>query len=242
MAMRLQKIIAQAGVTSRREAERLIDAGKVSVNGTVVRKQGSLVDPVTDRIQVEGRRLPPPQDKIYILFNKPRGCLTTVRDDKDRPTVMDYFKKFPVRVFPVGRLDFNTEGLLILTNDGDLSGRLLDPARKVPRTYQVKVRGIPDEKVMRRLAKGVRLDTRPTAPLKARIFRTTGKNCFLEMELTEGKKHHIKRICEKVGHPVTKISRTRFGKLNITGLPVGAYRGLTPQEIRSLRSLVADKK
>ncbi len=244
MTLRLQKIIANAGIASRREAERLIDEGRVSVNGTVVRQQGVLADPDADRIKVNGRLLPAPEKKVFILLNKPRGCLTTVKDDKARPTVMEFFKDLPARVYPVGRLDFNTEGVLLFTNDGDLSKKLLAPKSKVPRTYLVKVRGVPEEKVLNRLRRGVRLDNRPTGPMKVHIKRTTGKNSVLSIKLAEGKYRHLKRVCEKVGHPVVKINRIEFGKLNLTGLPLGAYRFLTPKEVRSLNALIreADKK
>jgi len=244
MTLRLQKIIANAGIASRREAERLIDEGRVTVNGTVVRQQGVQADPEVDRIKVNGRPLPAPEKKVFILFNKPRGCLTTVKDDKARPTVMDFIKDLPARVYPVGRLDFNTEGLLLLTNDGDLSKKLLAPKSKVPRTYLVKVRGVPEEKALNRLRKGVRLDNRPTGPMKVDIKRTTGKNSILSIRLTEGKYRHLKRVCEKVGHPVVKINRTEFGKLNLKEIPLGAYRFLTAKEVRSLNALVreADNK
>ncbi len=244
MTLRLQKIIANAGIASRREAERLIDEGRVSVNGTVVRQQGVLADPDADRIKVNGRLLPAPEKKVFILLNKPRGCLTTVKDDKARPTVMEFFKDLPARVYPVGRLDFNTEGVLLFTNDGDLSKNLLAPKSKVPRTYLVKVRGVPEEKALNRLRRGVRLDNRPTGPMKVHIKRTTGKNSVLSIKLAEGKYRHLKRVCEKVGHPVVKINRIEFGKLNLTGLPLGAYRFLTPKEIRSLNAMVreVDKK
>jgi len=244
MTIRLQKIIANAGIASRREAERLIDEGRVSVNGTVVRQQGVQADPDADRIKVNGRLLPAPEKKVFILLNKPRGCLTTVKDDQARPTVMDFFKDLPARVYPVGRLDFNTEGVLLFTNDGDLSKKLLTPKSKVPRTYLVKVRGVPEEKALNRLRKGVRLDNRPTGPMKVHIKRTTGKNSVLSIKLAEGKYRHLKRVCEKVGHPVVKINRTEFGKLNLIGLPLGAYRFLTPKEVRSLNTLVReiDKK
>ena len=244
MTLRLQKIIANAGIASRREAERLIDEGRVSVNGTVVRQQGVLADPDADRIKVNGRLLPAPEKKVFILLNKPRGCLTTVKDDKARPTVMEFFKDLPARVYPVGRLDFNTEGVLLFTNDGDLSKKLLAPKSKVPRTYLVKVRGVPEEKALNRLRRGVRLDNRPTGPMKVLIKRTTGKNSVLSIKLAEGKYRHLKRVCEKVGHPVVKINRIEFGKLNLTGLPLGAYRFLTPKEVRSLNALIreADKK
>ena len=241
---RLQKILSRSGVASRRKAEEFIRAGRVTVNGTVVRQQGIQADPEADRIKVNGRLIPAPEKKVFILLNKPRGCLTTVKDDKARPTVMDFFKDLPARVYPVGRLDFNTEGLLLFTNDGDLSKKLLAPKSKVPRTYLVKVRGVPEEKALNRLRRGVRLDNRPTGPMNVHIKRTTGKNSVLSIKLTEGKYRHLKRVCEKVGHPVVKINRTEFGKLNLKEVPLGAYRFLTPKEVRSLNALVreVDKK
>ncbi|MGP0629944.1 pseudouridine synthase [Nitrospina sp. 32_T5] len=242
MAMRLQKIIAQSGVASRREAERYIEEGKVSVNGMVVTKQGTLADPGADLIHVNGRLIPPPKEKTYILVNKPRGCVTTTKDEKDRPTVMDLLKKIRVRVFPVGRLDYNTEGVLLVTNDGEMADQLLDPKNKIPRTYHVKVSGIPTEKTLRKLEKGVTLDGRPTLPLKASLHRITGKNSFLELQLIEGKKHHIRRICELVGHAVIKITRIQFGPLTHDQLPPGTFRPLTIAEVKALRRLVAKKK
>jgi len=179
MAVRLQKIIADAGLASRREAERWIEAGQVSLNGKVVRQPGTTADPATDQIRVKGRLLSPVKEKVYIMFHKPRGCLTTVRDDKDRKTVMDYFKKFPIRLFPVGRLDYNTEGLLLLTNDGELSKKLLDPKSEVSRIYRVKVHGIPDEKDLKRLRRGVRLDGVPSGPMEVTVERATGQRLLI---------------------------------------------------------------
>ena len=146
--------------------------------------------------------------------------------------------KVSTRVFPVGRLDFNTQGALLLTSDGALAKKLLDPKYKVPRIYLVKVRGIPDEKSLRRLSRGIRLDNQPTLPLEVEVDRVSGKNCFLKMKIFEGKNRHVKRICEIMGHPVIRLKRTHFGNLNLTGLPLGAYRFLSPREIRSLESMV----
>ncbi len=238
MKIRLQKIIADAGLASRREAEGWIEAGKVSVNRKVVTKLGSTADPDKDQIRIKGKLLPKAEEKVYVMFNKPKGCLTTVRDDRERQTVMDYFDKFPVRIFPVGRLDFNTEGLLLLTNDGALSKKLLDPKGGVERIYRVKVRGLPDEKDLRRLRRGVSLDGVKTCPMQVKIERATGRNCFLILTLTEGKYRHIKRVCETIGHPVVKLSRTHFGGLSLARLPSMAFRFLTEREIKSLRRLV----
>jgi len=239
MKMRLQKIIAEAGLASRREAERWIAEGKVKVNGQIVTKPGSLADAVVDKVVVKGKLLPKPQEKSFLILNKPPSCLTTMKDDaRDRRTVMEFVKKVPGRVFPVGRLDYNTQGILLFTNDGSLSKKLLDPRYQIERTYQVKVRGVPDEKKLNRMRKGIRLDKIPTAPINVKIFRTSGKNCVLTMTLVEGKNRHIKRVCEVVGHPVVKLKRTHFSKLNLTGLPLGSFRFLSPLEIKSLYSAV----
>lgn len=240
MKMRLQKIIAEAGLASRREAERWIEEGKIKVNDQVVTKLGSLADPAVDKIVVKGKLLPKPQGKSFLILNKPPSCLTTMKDDaRERRTVMDFVKKVPGRVFPVGRLDYNTQGILLFTNDGDLAKKLLDPRYQVERTYQVKVRGVPDEKKLNRMRKGIRLDNIPTAPVNVKIFRTSGKNCILTMQLIEGKNRHIKRICEVVGHPVVRLKRTHFSKLNLTGLPLGSFRFLSPREIKSLYTAVS---
>ena len=239
MKIRLQKIIAEAGLGSRRQAERWIAEGKVRVNKRVETRLGTLADPEMDRITVRGKPGSSPEKKVYLVLNKPTFCLTTmVKDERGRRTVRDFFKKMPFRVFPVGRLDYNTQGVLLFTNDGKLSRKLLAPKYKVSRTYLVKVRGVPNEKTLGRLRKGVRLDNIPTAPIEAGIQRVSGKNCFLRMKLMEGKNRHIKRVCEKIGHPVIRLQRTHFGNLGLTGLPLGAYRPLTDREVRSLQKIV----
>lgn len=240
MKMRLQKIIAQAGLASRRQAERWIAEGMVRINGKVVVKLGILADPEADSIKVRGKLLPSREQKKYLILNKPIRCLTTVQDDRKRPTVMDFLKKVPVRVFPVGRLDFNTQGILLFTNDGAISKKLMDPKNKVTRTYQVKVHGIPTEKDLRRLRKGVPLDGRPTAPMEAEVFRVSGKSCFLTLKLVEGKNRHIKRACEHIRFPLVKLQRTHFAFLNLKGLQPGKFRYLTEKEIKSLLKLVAN--
>ena len=239
MKIRLQKIIADAGLASRREAERWIAQSRVCVNGQVVTQPGSLADPASDNIQVNGKPIPRSQDPVYIILNKPTGCLTTTNDDKrGRTTVMEYVKVVQTRVFPVGRLDYNTQGLLLFTNDGLLSKKLLNPTYGVSRTYKVKVSGVPDEKTLKRLARGVHLQGSQFKPMEARVQRTSGKNCILVLTLTEGKNHHIKKVCEHIGHPVIKLQRTHFGGLNLAGLPLGACRFLSPREIKSLKKLV----
>ncbi|MEE9259202.1 MAG: pseudouridine synthase [Nitrospinaceae bacterium] len=239
MRIRLQKIIADAGLASRREAERWIAEGKVRVNGRVEKRLGTLADPQADLVQVGRKRIQPTGEKIYLVLNKPPSCLTTmVKDSRGRRTVMDCIKNLRMRVFPVGRLDYNTQGLLLFTNDGDLAKNLLAPKYKVERTYLVKVRGLPDEKDLDKLRRGVRLDNRPTAPIKVRVQRTSGKNCFLNLKPVEGKNRPIKRVCEKVGHPVVKLQRTHFGTLGLKDLPLEAYRFLTVREVKSLQRLI----
>ncbi|PIQ96338.1 MAG: ribosomal large subunit pseudouridine synthase B [Nitrospinae bacterium CG11_big_fil_rev_8_21_14_0_20_56_8] len=237
MEIRLQKIIADAGLASRRQAEQWILEGRVRVNGRVMNQLGAKADPATDRIQVNGKSVGPEADRIYLVLNKPPGCLTTmVRDSRGRPTVMEFVKKAPGRVFPVGRLDFNTQGILLFTNDGDLGRKLLSPRFEVRRTYEVKVRGVPEEKALARLRKGVPLDGKPTAPIEVEVLRTSGNNSFLRMHLVEGKNRHIKRVCEAVRHAVIRLKRTHFGPLNLSGLPLGAWRFLTPRELKALRA------
>lgn len=240
MQIRLQKIIADAGIVSRREAEKLISEGKVSVNGKIVMQLGTLADPDVDKIKVRSKLIPSVREKVYLILNKPARCLTTTKDERERSTVMEFVKKVPVRVFPVGRLDYHTQGLLLFTNDGETARRLLDPKFKVRRTYLVKVSGIPDESDLERLRKGIRLDHCPTAPIEVDVVRPSGSNCFLNMRLVEGKNRHIKRVCERIGHPVIKLNRTYFGFLSIKGLPLGKFRYLTPREIQSLKALVPD--
>lgn len=242
MEIRLQKIIADAGLASRREAERWILEGKVQVNNKVVTQLGSLADPREDRIKVSGKLIPKKQDEVYIILNKPTGCLTTMADDKrGRTTVMEYVKVTKARVFPVGRLDYNTQGVLLFTNNGSLAKKLLLPKYKVERTYKVKVSGIPNEKTLKRLMRGVHIKDEKFKPIDAKIQKTSGKNCFLIMTLVEGKNRHIKKVCEHIGHPVIKLQRTHFGGLNLTGLPLGACRFLSPKEVKALKKLVADE-
>ena len=242
MGIRLQKIIADAGLASRREAERWIEEGKVQVNDKVVTQLGLLVDPSGDRIKVLGKAIPGKQKDVYILLNKPTGCLTTMAEDKrGRTTVMEYVRVTKVRVFPVGRLDYNTQGVLLFTNDGVLAKKLLLPRYKVERTYKVKVSGLPNEKTLNRLTRGVHIEGVKFKPIAVKIQKSSGKNCFLIMTLTEGKNRHIKKVCEHIGHPVIKLQRTYFGGLNLTGLPLGACRFLNPKEVKFLKKLVAVK-
>jgi pseudouridine synthase len=232
---RLQKVLAQAGVASRRAAEQLILDGRVTVNGTVVTKLGTQVDPDRDAIKVDGRRIrrPPPQ-RTYLALNKPRGVLTTLSDPEGRPTIVDLIPRGSPRVFPVGRLDFNSEGLILLTDDGDLARFLTQPRSRVEKVYRVKIQGIPETRSLERIRRGISIEGRKTAPARVRIYRH-GKNPWLEITVTEGRKHLVRRLLEAVGHRVTKLRRIRIGPLDLGDLPPGKARRLTDDEISRLR-------
>ena len=238
-AERLQKIIAAAGIASRRKAEELISSGRVGVNGQTVTELGTKADPERDHIRVDGKLLHGPQKHVHILLNKPKGYVTTVSDPEGRPTVMNLLTGLKARVYPVGRLDYASEGLLLLTNDGDLAARLMKAASHVPKTYLVKVSGQPDETAISRLRAGVSIPTEKgrrvkTSPAKIRVIREAA-NPWYEITLMEGRNRQIRRMFEQVGHHVEKIKRVRYGPLELDVHP-GEYRLLTPQEVARLRA------
>ncbi len=233
---RLQKILSAMGITSRRKAEDLIREGRVTVNGRVA-QIGDQADPAHDHIKVDGKRLVPQAQKIYILINKPRGTVTTTADPEGRSTVMDLLKKKKPRIFPVGRLDFDAEGLLLLTNDGKMAYRLSHPSFGVARTYHVKVKGNPLAAVIQKLSGGIYLEDGPTAPCHIRPLRPTAENFWMEMAMHEGKNRQVKRMWEKVGHPVLKLKRISFAGLSLGRLAPGQYRSLRPEEVEKLRQL-----
>ena len=239
---RIQKILAKAGIASRREAERMVIEGKVTVNGKIIDKLGFKADPLKDHIRVDGKRLTGFEPKITLLLNKPRGYLSTVKDPGGRPTVMDLLKKVRWRIYPVGRLDFDAEGLLLLSNDGDLTHILSHPRFSIPRTYFVKVGGVPDGKGLDRLKKGVRLEDGKAKAVSVTILRQREKNCWAQFVVTEGRNRLVKRMFAAVGHPVLKLKRVGFGPLRLGDLPVGQFRYLTPEEIEKLKRLMVDSK
>jgi 23S rRNA pseudouridine2605 synthase len=234
MQERLQKILSQAGISSRRAAEALITSGRVAVNGSVTTLLGSKADPVTDTITVDGKPVTIQATRIYILLNKPAGFVTTLSDPDGRAIVTDIIKDIPERLFPVGRLDFNTEGLLLLTNDGDWANRLAHPSNEVVKEYLVKVRGDVSPDVLAKLANGVKLDDGWTAPAKVVLVKIVGKNSWLSISIHEGRYRQVRRMCEAVGLLVARLTRTRYGDLQIGTLKVGEYRHLTPDEVKSL--------
>ncbi len=236
--IRLQRFIAQAGIAARRKAEELIVAGRVTVNGKVVRELGSKVDPDKDRVAVDGQGVHP-EEHFYLLFNKPKACITAVTDDRGRMTVMDYLPNLPARVAPVGRLDFYSEGVLLLTNDGELAARLLSPKQHVPKTYHVKVRGTVSPKDLESLRTGVRLDDGTvTRPADVELLPGESRHTWLAITLYEGKQRQIHRMLEARGYQVDKLQRVAFANLTFHGLRVGDARELTQQELNQLRDTV----
>jgi 23S rRNA pseudouridine2605 synthase len=235
---RLQKIIAAAGIASRRSAEKLISSGAVSVNGQIVTELGSKADLEHDHIRVNGKLLRGVEQHIYLLMNKPKGHVTTVRDPEGRPTVMDLLRGIRTRVYPIGRLDYASEGLLLLTNDGDLAHRLMKAASHVPKTYVVKVSGTPQAAGLDKIRRGMTIATDrgervKTAPAKVRVVRESD-NPWYELTLTEGKNRQIRRMFEEIGHHVEKIKRVRYGPLSLD-VPPGEFRRLSVGEVDKLR-------
>jgi 23S rRNA pseudouridine2605 synthase len=240
-AERLQKIIAAAGIASRRKAEELIRSGRVMVNGQVVTAVGTKADPERDHIRVEGKLLHRAQPPVYLLLNKPKGYVTTASDPEGRPTVMNLVRGVPSRVYPVGRLDYASEGLLLMTNDGDLAHRLMKAAAQVPKTYVVKVSGQPGEKAIARLRGGLSIATDDgkrvrTAPAKIRIIKEAA-NPWYEVTLIEGRNRQIRRMFEAVGHHVEKIKRVKYGPLTLD-VPPGEFRPLHAKEVALLKTRI----
>ncbi len=234
MQERLQKLIAQAGITSRRKAEKLIEEGQVTVNGKIVTEMGVKADPEQDHIKVSGKLINPKLEQrelSYILLNKPKGYLSSISDPENRKLVTDLVKGYG-RIFPVGRLDFNTEGLIILTNDGKFANQI-SSTRKIPKVYEVKVKGIPNENAINRLRRGIRLeDGFKTASAEIKELRSTGKNAWFEVTLYEGHNQQIRKMFDAIGFSVVKLKRTKIGHLDDKFLNIGQYRELSPQEVK----------
>ena len=234
-ATRLQKVIAQAGLASRRKAEEMIRQGRVRVNGRLVTALGTTVNANRDVVAVDGRRLRPRAPMRYMILHKPSGCVTTTHDEKGRPTVFSLFKHQPVRLFPVGRLDFNTEGLLLLTNDGPLANRLLHPRYGTPRVYLVRVNGTVAERDLETMRRGVDLPDGRTLPAQVRVVRRSEKTCWLRMTLREGKNRQVHRMLERCGgYGIRRLQRVGLGPLTLAGLAPGQFRFLESFEVDRL--------
>ena len=236
MPERLQKLIAQAGLASRREAEKWIEQGKVILNGHPA-KLGDRADLTVDRIRVNGKDLTTVEEKVTVLLNKPRGYVSTLKDPEGRRLVTDLVADIPQRLFPVGRLDYNTEGLLLLTNDGELAQRVSHPSHHIEKTYLVKVRGFLTVKMVKRLEEGLLLDDGKTAPAKVAKIRTSGSNCWFELTIHEGRNRQVRLMCEKLGLSVVRLKRIRLDFLDLTDVISGSYRHLTVSEIRILKKI-----
>ncbi len=235
---RLQKVMAEAGVASRRHAEEMIAAGQVMVNGEVVTEMGVKVDPERDRIEVDGKPLTP-EAKVYLALNKPAGVVTTAEDTHDRPTVLSLIPEAVGRVYPVGRLDMDSQGLLLLTNDGDLAYRLTHPGFEHEKEYKIRVAGHPSEKLLAQLARGIALEDGPTLPAQISMVQKKRDSTWLRVVLREGRKRQLRRMFEAIDHPVRDLIRMRVGPIQLGDLPPGEWRRLSAREVQALRRLAA---
>jgi 23S rRNA pseudouridine2605 synthase len=231
---RLQKILSRAGVSSRRKAEQMILDGRVTVNGEQIRQLGAKADFAKDHIKVDGKLVRPASEIYYLVMNKPRGYVTTMFDPEGRPKVIDLLKGVKERVYPVGRLDFNSEGLLLLTNDGDFAQLIMTAGPEIPKTYWVKTSGKPPEEKIEKLRRGIMLDGRPTAPAQIKLLRDA-PNPWYEVVLIEGRQNQIRRMFGRIGHLVEKLKRVKIGFLELGSLPTGVTRGLTAREVERFR-------
>ncbi|MEK3853298.1 23S rRNA pseudouridine(2605) synthase RluB [Cytobacillus sp. FSL H8-0458] len=239
---RLQKVIAHAGVASRRKAEELMAEGRVRVNGKTVKELGVKVSP-SDRIEVDGIPLER-EEPVYFLLYKPRGVISAVSDDKGRKVVTDFFEGIKQRIYPVGRLDYDTSGILILTNDGEFANLLMHPKNEIEKVYVAKLKGIPSKEKMKSLQRGIVLEDGKTAPAKTKLLSMDKKKqtAIVEISIHEGRNRQVRRMFEAIGHPVLKLKRERYGFLTLQGLSAGDARELTAHEVKQLRTLAVKKK
>ena len=235
--IRLQKYMALCGVSSRRAAEKMIAEGRVSVNGDVVTEMGTKVDEYADEVRVDGEVITPEAEKHYLAYNKPVGEVTTVSDPEGRATVMDRFEGYPVRLLPVGRLDYDSDGLLLLTNDGELMNRLLHPSREIDKAYLAKVSNNLTEEDLVRLARGVIVNGKMTSPAKVRLIRRDTFSTTILVTIHEGRNRQVRKMVEAVGHQVVSLRRVGFGPILLGDLPSGCWRRLTDEEVRKLKAL-----
>jgi 23S rRNA pseudouridine2605 synthase len=237
---RLQKVIARAGIASRRKAEELITGGKVKVNGQIVKELGTKVS-LSDKVEVN--EIPIEKEiPVYFLLYKPRGVISSVQDDKGRKVVTDFFPNIKERIYPVGRLDYDTSGLIIMTNDGEFANILMHPRGKIEKVYVAKTKGIPSKENVRKLEKGIMLDDGKTAPAKVNVLSMDNKKqtAIIEITIHEGRNRQVRRMFEAIGHEVLKLKRERYGFLTLGGLSAGDARELTPHEVKQIRALAME--
>lgn len=241
---RLQKALAHAGIASRRKVEQMIDLGMISVNGICIRKQGVVIDTEIDNVSYNGRHVSIAADelseRVYLLINKPAGVLSTTKDNTDRKTVIDLIRCLNgARVYPIGRLDYNAEGVLLLTNDGALTNKLIHPKYHVKKIYEVKIKGIPTEDQLNKLRRGIYLEDGPTGPCEIEFIKKVKANTWVRVVLTKGKNRQIKRMFWRIEHPVQRIIRTHFANIALGDLRPGEFRNLSQKEIKSLKDSAA---
>lgn len=242
MEERLHKFLAAAGIASRRASEVLIAEGRVKVNGRVVTKPGAKVDSKRDSIEVDGKTVKEKEKPVYLLLYKPVGVVSTVKDPAGRPTVMGLVSGVKKRIYPVGRLDFDTSGLLLMTNDGALTHVLIHPSKEVPKTYRALVKGVPSRTTLFTLSKGVELEDGKTSPAKLSVLETTAGKTLIDITIHEGKNRQVRRMFEAVGHPVISLKRTSFGFLTLGKMRPGEWRYLTAEEIKKLKGIILKSK
>jgi pseudouridine synthase len=237
--MRLNKYLAQAGIASRRAGDELILAGRVSVNGVTVAEPGQRVDPQNDTVTLDGKAVAVEEKSVYYMLHKPAGFLTTVSDPFGRPTVMELLRGIKERIYPVGRLDYDSEGLLLFTNDGALSYGLTHPGREVEKEYRVLLADLPDRPALRRLETGLFLDGRKTAPARVEVVRNGSRDIWIHIVIHEGRKRQVRLMFEQIGHQVKRLQRIRVGDLRLENLPSGVWRPLRSEEVEALKRLAA---
>ncbi len=232
---RLQKFLAKAGVASRRGAEELIRQGRIKVNDRIINEMGHKINPLLDKVAFDDNQVEV-KEKIYLLLNKPKGYVTTLSDPQGRPIVTDLLKNISTRIFPVGRLDLDTEGALLMTNDGSLTNYILHPKYEVNKTYEALVRGKPIPNKLNQLEQGILLEGKKTWPAKIRILKTLKNETLIEVIIHEGKKRQVRKMFQAIGHPVVNLKRTAYGRLKLGDLKSGNYRFLTQKDIKMLFS------
>lgn len=232
--VRLQKYLAQCGIASRRKAEELIAAGQIAIDGQVITEMGVLVTPGLQTITCQGKTVEAREQFVYYLLNKPKGYVTTLADPQGRPVVTALVKDVGARLFPVGRLDLDTEGALLLTNDGRLAQKVQHPSHETNKTYEALVRGTPVREKLVLLEKGFLLEGKMTSPAKVRILNRRGSNCLVEITIHEGRKRQVKKMFSHIGHPVLHLKRTAYGKLSLGNLPIGRYRQLNSADLKKI--------